>query len=120
MISVLFCALSLTITSCGRPKYIGPEESVNMEWSLDRYAQNIASKTGMQFLKVGDVTDSQKTEYCLFFRSFDSINLEKAQMLSASLVEDFWNMLKKDPSVLAYIDWRQIDEREFKRNMIWQ
>ncbi len=103
-------------TSCADqiPKYTGPKVCVKMYEALEAYGQQVAEKTGFQFLSVRNVTDIQKVDFCLHFRSFDTITLEQSQILGANLVEEFWNMLKNSPEVLAYNDYRR--DRQIQNN----
>jgi hypothetical protein len=104
-------------TSCADqiPKYTGPKVCVKMYEALEAYGRQVAEKTGSQFLSVRDVTDVQKTEFCIHLRSFDNITFEQSQILGANLVEGLCNMLKSNPEVLAYMDYRR--DRQIENNV---
>src|SRR5437879_6104911 len=92
-------------TSCTEPRYTGPDAQVQMNWAFDRYGEDIAKKQGLQLLIVGDVTDENHVEYCVAMRSKKNMTYDEARPFAIGLVEDFWQMLHKNPKVQKYLDF---------------
>lgn len=121
--SLIFLTLNLLLTvSCGDqirklagnpPKYKGPQDEFELDWSMDHYGSQVARARGLKMLAAGYHIDKKRVPYSLSFRCEKPMTLDEGRKLAADMVEDFWEMLKNDPTQHKYVRKRRYEEKNF-------
>lgn len=118
MRAVILLVLSCLIgcCSCGRAKYKSgwPEENA-VSYAIDDFGVQEAKRYGLKMLFVGNVTDSWDVHYCVTFLCDRAMRLEEGKKLARPILDDFYQMLTKEPKVrryaLRYLAYKGDDER---------